>query len=322
MSAIWITWEKQRRNRSMAAAVGATLHEMDYPGARLTRYWMLGRRTVRLIRESRPTTVFFQNPSMALAALVATLKFLKLTHARTIGDFHNAGVYPPAARFLVPWIVRHTDLVIVSNRNLEPAILAAGGRCMSVPDPLPDIEPAAEQSGGAGRFEAFFICSWADDEPIVEVLEAARHLTASGDDVVISISGRPRLERVGWREPVPSNVELTGFLSAEAFDARLAGAAAVIDLTTRDDCMVCGAYEAVSAEVPMIVSGNEPTRLYFRKGAIFTDNTAADIARAVLEVKRRHAALKAEVADLKRELLRTEQETLGRLRELSGVPSR
>lgn len=319
MSAIWITWEKQRRNRSMAAAVGATLYELEYRGGRLARYWALGRRTFQLIRQSRPDVVFFQNPSIVLAALVTAMKFLRFTRARTIGDFHNAGVNPPVAAFLVPWIVRHTDLVIVSNRNLEPAVTRFGGRCLSVPDPIPDIEPA--RPAAASSFEVFFICSWADDEPIVEVLEAARMLADTVPDVRISITGRPRLARVGWHNPVPPNVDLTGFLSEHDFDARLARAAAAIDLTTRDDCMVCGAYEAVSAEVPMIVSGNEPTRLYFRKGAVFTDNSASDIARAVLEVRQRHPQLRSEVAQLKRELLDSQEIALGRLREVARLPA-
>src|SRR4051794_2850741 len=115
MSAIWITWERQRRNRSMAACVGATLHELEYKGNALARYWALGCKTIGIIRRSRADVVYYQNPSLVLATLVATLKFLRITRARIVGDFHNAGVFPPAARFLVPWIVRNSDLIIVSN---------------------------------------------------------------------------------------------------------------------------------------------------------------------------------------------------------------
>jgi hypothetical protein len=321
MSAIWITWEKQRRNRTMAAAVGAVLHEMEYKGGRLARYWTLIRRTMRVIRETRPEQIYFQNPSLVLAALVATLRFFGYTRARTIGDFHNGGIYPPVGGFLVPWIVRNSDLVIVSNRNLEPAITSLGGRCISVPDPIPAIEPVTANGTPGDRFEVLFICSWAADEPIVDVLRAARILEKSASGIVISITGRPKLERVGWREPVPANVELTGFLPEEEFERRLAVASCALDLTTRADCMVCGAYEAVSAEVPMIVSGNEPTRLYFSKGARFTDNSAEDIARAILEVRERHAQLRAEVAELKRELLQTQRSALQRLRELAHQSS-
>ena len=313
MSAIWLTWEIQRRNRSLAAAVGATLHEMRQPGGRLGRYLSLIPRTFSLVRKARPDVVYYQNPSLVLAALLATMKALRLTRARLIGDFHNAGVHPPVARWLVPWIVRHSDLVIVSNANLEPQIRAMGGRTLSLPDPIPhfDVEASAPASD---VFDVLFICSWAPDEPIVEVLEAARIVAQRQPGIVISITGRPRLEKVGWSGPVPENVRLTGFLSEHDFERRLLASRVVLDLTTRADCMVCGAYEAVSAAVPMVLSDNPPTRAYFRKGALFTDNSGASIAAEILRAHDSHARMSVEVAELKVELLREEQ---AKLRELT-----
>jgi hypothetical protein len=306
MKALWITWEIQRRNRSLSRAVGARLHELDEPGGRASRYLKLIPRTFSLVRSEHPDVVYYQNPSIVLAALLAMMKMLRLTKARLVGDFHNAGVNPPAsARWLVPFVVRRTDLVIVSNRNLEKPIEALGGRAMSIPDPIPEFDVAAPPP--SATFEVFFVCSWASDEPIVEVLEAARIVARSAPGIVIAITGRPKLERVGWTDPVPANVQLTGFLSEHDFERRLLGAAVVLDLTTRDDCMVCGAYEATSAEVPMVLSDNEPTRAYFRKGALFTDNTAASIAREILDAHARHAELKHAVRALKRELLIEEQ---------------
>jgi hypothetical protein len=302
MNAIWITWEIQRRNRSLSRAVGARLHELNLSGSRASRYLKLIPRTFALVRRERPDVVYYQNPSIVLAALLAAMKLLRLTRARLVGDYHNAGVNPPAsARWLVPFVVRRSDLVIVSNRNLEKPIEALGGRAMSIPDPIPEFDVAAPPP--SDTFEVFFVCSWASDEPIVEVLKAAHIVGQAAPGVVIAITGRPRLERVGWTDPVPANVRLTGFLSEHDFERRLLGASVVLDLTTRDDCMVCGAYEATSAEVPMVLSNNAPTRDYFRKGALFTDNTAASIAHEILDAHARHAELKDAVRTLKRELL-------------------
>jgi hypothetical protein len=314
MKAIWLTWEIQRRNRSLARAVGAALHELRHPGGRLARYCALIPRTFALVRKVRPTVIYYQNPSIILAALLATMKALRLTRARLIGDFHNAGVHPPAAaRWLVPWIVRHSDLVIVSNRNLEAAIARFGGRAMSIPDPIPHFEAEAHEPAGAAAFEVLFICSWASDEPIVEVLKAAHLVGERQPGIVIAITGRPKLDKVGWTDPVPNNVRLTGFLAELEFERRLLAAKVVLDLTTRADCMVCGAYEAVSARVPMVLSDNEPTRAYFRKGALFTDNSAASIAAEILRAFEHHAKLLLEMVDLRRELLGEEQAKLNEL---------
>ena len=320
---IWITWERQRRNRSMAASVGATLHELEYRGNALARYCVLVFRTIRLVRGAKPDLIFFQNPSLVLAALMAGLKTLGVIRCKTIGDFHNAGVHPPTATFLVPWIVRHCDLVLVSNSNLAPAIEAAGGRCLAMPDPLPSMEVTSDSgvtspvtpAGGSFadrsvEFAVLFVCSWAPDEPIAAVLEAARILEGTDPDVSITITGRPKLAATGWVGDLPRNVELPGYLSDHEFERRLASCSVILDLTTRADCMVCGAYEAVSVGVPMILSNNEPTVRYFRKGALYTDNSAQDIARLVLEARRRHMQLRQEVVELKDELATAEKAAL------------
>lgn len=318
MKAVWLTWEIQRRNRSLARALGAQLHELHHGGGRLARYCALIPRTFALVRRLRPDVVYYQNPSLILSALLAVMKTLRLTRAKLIGDFHNGGVYPPAGTWLVPWIVRRSDLVIVSNRNLEAPITAFGGRAISIPDPIPHLEAEAGAHTASGRFDVLFICSWASDEPIVEVLKAARIVAAQQPGITISITGRPKLERVGWTEPVPDNVKLTGFLSESDFEHRLVTAQLILDLTTRADCMVCGAYEAVSAGVPMVLSDNPPTRAYFRKGARFTDNSAASIAAEILRAHAQHANLLREVAELKVELLREEQAKLAELAEFAG----
>jgi glycosyltransferase involved in cell wall biosynthesis len=314
---IWITWERQRRNRSMAASVGATLHELEYRGNALARYCVLVFRTIRLVRSAKPDLIFFQNPSLVLAALMAGLKTLGVIRCKTIGDFHNAGVHPPTATFLVPWIVRHCDLVLVSNSNLAPAIEAAGGRCLAMPDPLPSMEvtsggvPAGDSLAGRSvKFAVLFVCSWAPDEPIAAVLEAARILAGTDPDISITITGRPKLAATGWVGDLPRNVELPGYLDDHEFERRLAGCSVILDLTTRADCMVCGAYEAVSVGVPMILSNNEPTVRYFSKGALYTDNSAQDIARLILEARGRHTQLRQEVIELKDELATAEKVAL------------
>jgi glycosyltransferase involved in cell wall biosynthesis len=306
---IWITWERQRRNRSMAASVGATLHELEYRGNAIARYCVLIFRTLRLVRGAKPDLIFFQNPSLVLAALMAGLKTLGVIRCKTIGDFHNAGVHPPTATFLVPWIVRHCDLVLVSNSNLAPVIEAAGGRCLAMPDPLPSMEITSDSAPPA-KFAVLFVCSWAPDEPIAAVLEAAGILQSADPDISITITGRPKLAATGWLGDLPRNVELPGYLADPEFERRLAGCSVILDLTTRADCMVCGAYEAVSVGVPMILSNNEPTVRYFRKGALYTDNSAQDIARLILEARGRHAQLRQEVIELKDELATAEKAAL------------
>lgn len=314
-NAVWFTWEKQRRNRSMASAVGARLEELDFKGGTLARYWTLGRKTFGIVRREKPAIVYFQNPSIVLATLIVSMKVLRLTRATIVGDYHNAGVRPPVGRFLVPWLVRHADLTIVSNKNLAAIVESMGGRALPMPDPIPALEPAPHHPATAS-FDVLFVCSWADDEPIAEVLRAAQSLLETEPNLTVAITGRPKLEKIGWRDPVPANVKLTGFLSEHDFDHRLTHADVILDLTTRADCMVCGAYEAAAAQVPMILSDNPPTREYFSKGALFTDNSANSIAALIRKSRSEHVRLQREVVEIKQYIQQRERDGFARLAAL------
>ena len=92
----------------------------------------------------------------------------------------------------------------------------------------------------------------------------------------------------------------------ERYDQLLRSVNGVIDLSTRERCLVCGAYEAVAAGKPMILSRTATLMGYFARGAVFTDNRVSDsphsIRQAILELRTREAELRAEVAILRREL--------------------
>lgn len=317
---LWITWEKQRRNSSMADWLAADLHELDHSGGRVARYVALCYRTCLLLIRQRPRIVFFQNPSIVLSALVALLKRLRIIDCKIVGDFHNAGVFPPYGAAVCRWIARSSDLTIVSNDNLAGIVRGWGAQAVAIPDPLPVIHhgaPADSAEIAATRsFVFLFVCSWAEDEPIANVVEAARLAAADHPEFQVYITGRPKIEKYLAGVAIPASVTLTGFLSAADFDALLGRADVVIDLTTRADCMVCGAYESVAAEKPAILSDNPPTRSYFSEGVLFTDNSGADIHRQMVAAHDGFAALKRDVSLLKTRLHERERMQLESITEL------
>lgn len=105
-------------------------------------------------------------------------------------------------------------------------------------------------------------------------------------ETCIYISGKNRLNR----DEVPSNVVLTGFVPTKDYQNLLRSADIGMVLTSQEDCLVCGGYESVSAEKPLILSDTEVLREYFDKGTVFTGNNANDIAGAIkLAIKNRYA---------------------------------
>lgn len=310
---LWITWERQRRNQSMAAWLSADLYEYNWCGNRWIRYPVLCLRTYRLLRRERPDIVFFQNPSIVLASFVTLLRKLRLIDCKIVGDFHNGGVFPPYGKAIARWVARNSDFTIVTNDNLAVVIEGWGAQAVVVPDPLPVIHRGSAVCAGpidAKSFVFLFVCSWASDEPIANVVAAAALVSKDYPFFKIFITGKPQLDRYLRGVSIPESVTLTRFLPTHEFDALLSRANVVMDFTTRADCMVCGAYEAVAAEKPAILSDNPPTRDYFSQGMLFTDNSATDIAAKMVESFQRFDAIDADVRKLKTDIQNKERQKL------------
>ena len=300
--ALWVTWEHQRRNAGIADDLGVPLLEIDLKGSRVQRYVRSMWRTLSEFARQRPTLVFAQNPSLVLTLM--TLVWGWLTGNRVVIDAHNAAIVPLAAgpwsplRILCAGAIRLATITLVSNDRLATVVRAAGGRPFVLPDRLPDFGTLPQPVAGP-RQTAMFICTYAADEPYREVIEAARLIDPA---VTVLVTGNPRGLESGLRSTAPPNVELTGFVPEARYVQLLTSADVVIDLTTRDDCLVCGAYEALSVGTPMVLSGNDVSRSYFSNAAVYTDNSAVDIARAITEALAAGPALRSRAIGLREAL--------------------
>jgi hypothetical protein len=291
------------------------LHELEHAGGRLGRYLRLGAQTVALLWRTPASVVFVQNPSLILALLAVLLR--RFRHWVLVVDAHNAGVYPLEgsgwlSRMLGRLLFRGADLTLVSNPPLADYVGGRGGRAYVMPDPLPDIDSAAVPEAGTGGCRVVFICTWAADEPYLEVIEAARALDPG---IEILITGRSR-GREEPQRPLPANVTLTGFVPEEAFLDLLRDSDVVMDLTTREDCLVCGAYEGVAVGRPLVLSDTQALRAYFSRGSVFAQNTAQGIAAAVTQACKERPRLREEVMRLAAELESEWMQRLAGLREV------
>jgi hypothetical protein len=256
-----------------------------------------------LVRE-RPTVIGVQNPSLILALLATT--YGQVTRTPVVVDAHNAGLSPPGGRChrILLWIaqrvIARASLTIVTNTNLTDGVRRQGGRPFVLSTAVPDLRHLSVSPALQGRRNVLFICSYADDEPYVEVIRAAQDLDP---ETAIYITGRPKQDAEELRYLAGKNVVLTGFLPETDFISLLHAVDVVIDLTTRENCLLQGAYEAVAAEKPMVLSGTAALRVHFNKGACFTNNTADDVARQINDALSRRATLVEEVKILKREQL-------------------
>jgi glycosyltransferase involved in cell wall biosynthesis len=106
---------------------------------------------------------------------------------------------------------------------------------------------------------------------------------------------------------LPNNVHLLGFVDEGFYFSLLKDCDFTIDLTTRVDCLVCGAYESVSAGKPVLLSDTKPQRAYFNQGAVFCKTNPAGIKAGVDEMLRGFDQHKVAIERLKVEILEREE---------------
>jgi glycosyltransferase involved in cell wall biosynthesis len=297
---LWVTWERHRRTRELSRALGTELFEITSGLPRVARYLtLLAQTTIRVIRHA-PSLVVVQCPSLVLGLWAVALKHV--FGFTLVADLHNEAVRPyiVSSRIyerLLRVLHRAADLCIVSNPNLMSIIEEAGGRAFVLPDKLPDLEPGRASAPESAAARVVFVCSFSSDEPYLEVIEAARELDHS---VTLYVTGRLR----GETPAAPGNVRFTGFLPEAEYVALLASADLVVDLTAIEDCLVCGAYEAVALGRPLVTSDTAALRQYFRLGTIYTRHDSRSLAAAIAEGLAHKERLASEMQRLKPELAR------------------
>jgi glycosyltransferase involved in cell wall biosynthesis len=241
--------------------------------------------------------VYVQNPSLVLALLVLLARPF-CGRYRVFMDAHNEAIEPFTHAFWpVPVVsrfaIRHADITIVTNSALAHRVTAVGGRAMTLPDrlPTPPIPPTSLTL--TDPVEIMVVATYAADEPISEIIQAARQL---GPAYRLSITGRETKLAAAERARLPTNVKQTGFLSEHDYWKLMANSHFVLDLTLKPNCLVCGAYEALSLKRPMILSDNPATVDLFGKVAVFPATASPDdIAKALQQARAQYEQLCATI---------------------------
>ncbi len=308
---IWITWERQTRNQSASSYIDVPLFEIIYPESRpVLRYLRSSLKTIRLLTRHNPKYVFSQNPSIVLSILTVVLK--RIASYKVIIDAHNSGIYGAEnktglIKTINKFIIRSADAVIVTNSHLANYVHSVGGTPIVLPDPLPQLSinrnPAPPATTLQRKLKALCITSWSMDEPFLNILDAASNFE---QEIDFYFSGNFHKVKTEIPDCLPDNIKLLGFIDEKDFFYHLFTSDFCIDLTNRSDCMVCGAYESIAAEKPIILSNTDVQKRYFSKGAVFCENTSTGISDAIKTMVVNVKSLKNEAEELKHEILERE----------------
>jgi len=293
---VFMTWFRHRRTTEISRHLQIQLIELITDRRGLARYLELTLRTISILRRMRPKVLIVQSPSLVLSILALLLR--PLLRYSLVVDAHNEAVEPylntsKAVLALTHWVLRRADRIIVTNPPLAEKVAQRGGRPVVLPDRIPETPPLHRQVSTSG-FHIVVISTFAGDEPLDVVLGAAQQLASIA---TFSITGNaaklpPRLKpRIG------SNVKLTGFLEEVDYWSLLASCDMVMDLTTMEDCLVCGAYEAIAVGTPLILSDNRASAQLFYDAALFTPNTSDAVVATVHRAIEQHQVLTSKMTD-------------------------
>lgn len=179
--------------------------------------------------------------------------------------------------------------VIVTNRELARVAEAAGVEAWILDDILKD-QTETDPAGAVGEH---ILCplSYANDEPVDAILEAARRtpqqtyiLTGEAPDAV--------------RSAAPPNVQFSGYVSKQEYEKLLRTSLAVVALTDRDLTMQRAGYEALMAGLPQITSDFEVLRDFLGGAACFVQpDNPTQIADAVSTIANSSNSMRQVVRD-------------------------
>jgi glycosyltransferase involved in cell wall biosynthesis len=300
---VFVTWYPYcRRSDVLAEQIGARSYLVHFlkfkvPYQAPLKYVLQAVRTWWLLARDRPSLVLVANPPV-IAPLVVWLGSALLRY-RFIIDAHSGAFQHTRWAWSLPlqrFLARRALATIVTNDHMAGIVGSWGGRTVKVQDLALPLEPGSP-ARPAEPFHVVFICTHSVDEPVAQVVEAARSLP----DVRFSFTGDPSYAPHGFRESLPPNIRLTGFVPEEDYLSLLRGADAILVLTTEDHTMQRGGYEAVALEKPLITSDWPLLREVFGRGTVHVDNSAAGIAEAVRRVRADGAAFQREIRLLKHE---------------------
>jgi glycosyltransferase involved in cell wall biosynthesis len=250
--------------------------------------------TLRILLRERPQIVLVQSPP-SLAVLFVSL-YCALTGARYLIDAHSAAfqiriwTWPG---WLHRALARRAITTIVTNEHFQRQVEGWGGHAFVLRDIPTSFDRHASYALN-GSFNVVVVNTFADDEPLGEILEAARGLSG----IRFYVTGKKKLAATEVLSCAPDNVQFTDFLPDESYYALLNTAHAVMCLTTRNHTMQRGACEALSLGKPIITSDWPILRSYFHKGTVHVPNTSAGIRQGVLRMQAQHVRYEMEIGEL------------------------
>lgn len=321
---LFMAWGAVRgRSEEIADALGGSSVCLYPPGSAerphpLVRYARSTVETLRILARRRPTLVMATNPPI-IPGLLA-LAWARLRRGRIALDSHPGAFGAKDNRvcaLLLPvhrWLARRAIVSLVAARHWQHEVESWGARAMVVHEA--PVRWVASPPRRHERLRVLYVGTFARDEPVEPVLQAAAELPACDLYVTGDVKACP--ERL--RTSAPSNVHFIGFLEPPDYESQLREADVVLTLTTEPNSVMRAAYEAVYAERPLVLSDWPIARELFPH-ACYTGNDRDGLVAAIRQADHDYSRLARVTKDARVTQLARWERQLDELRHALGLAS-
>lgn len=259
-----------------------------YPRIRSTvvRYLASSIMTLYMFISDRPRFIVFMQPPFPLA--IVSYLYSRLRGVPVAVDVHSGAVNDPRWRWSFPLLSRlfKKSCFIVTNLDLlngQP--IHEETKIIVLHDILPLGTPPAPADDKHSHIpKIVFPASYANDEPIDEIIEAAR----MRPEWCWILTGNAPAE---VRQLAPSNLQFTGYVDQSEYLEVIRSADVVLALTRREETMQRGGYEALANFRPIVASATGVLKSFFSDAALYTENSPSGISAAVGEALSRSRSL-------------------------------
>ena len=315
---IFISWAlDSSRNDSLAFHLGARSYKIHYFKKRNMllsplKYILATCRTLGVLNKESPDIIFVQNPPVFAVLLIWLYCVFK--KRKYVVDTHS-GAFTYRRWVLFLWLYRflakHAIVNILHNESIAKKMVKWNAPTIVIGELPYQLETDRSFDFRKG-FNVVFVNTFSKDEPIEEVLEAARKMPLVNFYITGSLNNASKSVITGASD----NIILTNYLPKKDYVALLKDIDIVISLTNNDYTMQNGAYEALTLGRPIITSNWQVLHNTFYRGAICIDNKSDDIVKAINEIRKNYPYYIGEIRALQTELKTTWTKKLSNLLEL------
>ena len=254
---------------------------------------------MNIIRRKGADVVWIQLPPTIILHMLYIWRFIAGGRYQIILDCHNR-------TFRAPWIsipgtvklLNRSSVVVVHNDEIKKDALSMGvdeEKLVTLEDP-PAIIDIPNYAKWPDRPTVLVPCSFNPDEPISELIEAAR----GAPEITFFITGNVSKARArGFVDGSPENVVWTGFVPTNEYEHMLLTSTAILGLTTIEGIQLSVASEAIGAGKAMVLSDTAILRVMFGQAALFTRHDPDSLIAACREAVARCAELSERSAVLR-----------------------